>query len=166
MTTGEIASAGLPGRVNPLLAKALEWLGREAATAAPGRHEIDGDRLFVNVDEYAPHPFDEVRFELHQKYVDVQCCLEGAELMHVGDPRSMQTVAAHDPAKDVAWLRHGAAGTDVVSLRPGRFAVLWPSSEAHQPGVADPSAPCGRVRKAIAKISLAAYLAAEEEARA
>lgn len=149
-----IENRALYESVHPRFAAALAWLREHAASAAPGRHEIEGKSLFVNVDHTASHAFDPAKFELHRRYVDIQFLFEGEEEIWVGPPEEMAVAVPFDEAKDVSWHRHeGAAGLHRVVMRPGDFLVLEPGREAHQPAVAPAcAAPGGAIRKAIAKV--------------
>ena len=48
-----------------------------------GRHEIDSDNVFALIAEYMTKEKDEVQFEIHKKYVDVQYLISGIELMSI-----------------------------------------------------------------------------------
>ena len=44
-----------------------------------GRHELDGNNLFVLVDEYITREEKETQFEAHKKYADIQYLVFGQE---------------------------------------------------------------------------------------
>jgi hypothetical protein len=44
-----------------------------------GRHELDGNKLFVLVDEYITREEKETQFEAHKKYADIQYLVFGQE---------------------------------------------------------------------------------------
>lgn len=44
-----------------------------------GRHDIDGDDVFVNVQELDLRDRSQARLELHRKYIDIQLLLRGPE---------------------------------------------------------------------------------------
>ena len=46
---------------------------------APGRYELDGNRLFVIVNDYETVGFRDGHLEGHRKYIDVQYIAHGAE---------------------------------------------------------------------------------------
>lgn len=142
--------------LHPRFAAAFAWLREHAASAEPGRHEVEGRDLFVNVDHTASHAFDPSKFELHRRYIDIQYLVEGEEEIWVGPPDAMAVAVPFDEAKDVSWHRHeGTAGLHRVVMRPGDFLVLWPGAEAHQPATAPAGAlPGAPIRKAIAKVAL------------
>ncbi len=140
--------------LHPRFATALAWLRDSAGAAPAGRNEIDGDDVFVNVDAYDTHAFDQDKFELHRVHVDIQFVIDGEEEIWVGDPAAMKTVVRYNDAKDVSWHRQAAReGLHRIVMKPGSFLLLWPEFEAHQPGVTLGAAPAA-VRKAIAKIRI------------
>ena len=143
-------------QLHPRFATALAWLREEAENAAPGRHVLDGDDVFVNVDDYETHPFDPAKFELHDRNVDIQYVARGEEDVWVGNPAAMRLAVPLDAAKDVSWHERAAKdGLHRVVLGAGCFLLLWPGVEAHQPGVTPSGAAAAvRVHKAIAKIRI------------
>lgn len=47
----------------------------------PGQYELDGIRLMVNVDLAAAKSKNEAKLEAHRKYLDIQICLSGSEII-------------------------------------------------------------------------------------
>jgi len=67
--------------LNPRLKAAFDYLGQTDVQAlTPGRHDIDGDDLFVTVSELDLKPVEEALFEVHDEYIDIQVVFGGAEL--------------------------------------------------------------------------------------
>ena len=120
----------------------------DLSALAPGRHDIDGDDLYVNVAEYESKPFAQCRFEAHRRYIDVQVAVSGTERI------DSQTIAAceaepYDEAGDFMLLDGEASAS--CTLAPGRFAAYFPD-DAHKPGIAvGEPAP---VKKAVFKVRL------------
>ena len=65
----------------PLLKKCAEFIERFEAEKLPdGAYEIDGERVFANVQTYRTKQQDEnSRFEAHKKYIDVQYVVSGID---------------------------------------------------------------------------------------
>ena len=149
MILDHLSRADLYAGLNPGFAAAFAFLRRaDLAGFADGRHAVDGDRVYVLLQRYATKPFAGGRLEIHRRYIDIQCLIEGVEAAGY-EPLADQPVAeAYDPARDVAFLE----GTgDPVVLRPGLFAVFFPH-DAHLPGrTHGASAP---VRKAVVKVAV------------
>jgi len=136
---------GMPG----WLTQALRFLSSpEASSLAEGRHDLDGDRLFALVQEYETRPPEECRWEAHRLHIDVQYVSRGVERIGVAPLASLTQVEPHDEARDVAFFDGSG---DFVTLRPGRFAVLFPH-DAHRPCMLADAVE--RVRKIVIKARL------------
>ncbi len=130
--------------------KVVKFLAEAAArTPAPGKYELDGKQLFVNVQEYAPKTFAPDKCEYHNDYIDIQLLLDGAEDLYYAPLDGLATVTEYSAEKDYGMKRLPApeSGTR-IRLVPGNFVLLFPG-EGHLPGVGDPAS---RVVKAVVKI--------------
>ena len=148
MILSSLSRSALFNSLHPLFKSAFEWLAENAdAALAEGKTEIDGDRLFCNSQQYDTHPFDWRKFETHDKYIDIQYIISGAENIWLGDPAVMETAIAYDPDKDIRFL--AGCGSPVL-LSAGEFMVIWPH-EAHAP-MCDPAHEAIKVKKIIVKV--------------
>ena len=137
----------------PGLEKAAAFLARKDLAQLPdGRVEIDGDRVFANLQTYATKPIDMRGFEAHRQYADVQVVLGGeGELCGVAVPTDEQDVVApYDGAKDVLFCAPPLC--EWFRLTPGFFALFLPQ-DAHEPG--RQLGEVAKVRKCVVKIRLA-----------
>lgn len=113
-----------------------------------GRHDIDGDNIFVNVQELDLRPESEARLELHRKYIDIQLLLEGLDEIFGWSEKvdCVKPEAEFDVEKDVQFF------TDVpqcfYSVKKGQFSILFPE-DGHAPMLGK-----GHVKKCIFKIAL------------
>ena len=122
-----------------------------AAVPAVGKHEIDGKKLFVNVQEYAPKVFNPEKLEYHLDYIDIQLLLSGAEKLYYAPLEGLATVTEYSAEKDCGMKRIPAPEAGVeLPLVPGNFVLLFPG-EGHLPGVGDPAT---KVVKAVVKIAV------------
>jgi biofilm protein TabA len=135
-------------RLHPAFLRAFEFLGRpDLALLGPGRHTVDGDRLYVSIDHKEGRGREGARLESHRRYIDIQFTIEGNE--EIG----WLPVAGCD-------LPNGAFDEDRairfyedrprtwVSVPPGQFAIFFPD-DAHAPLGGH-----GLLKKAIAKIAI------------
>ena len=119
-------------RLSPLLAKGFDTI-REYAGRPAGRYEIDGDRLFLLIQEYRTKEQADSLWEAHHEYIDVHCVLSGGERIgHAADGAAFETVSPYDSAKDAELF---AGNGDLAICAAGTFAVFFPY-EPHMPGVA------------------------------
>lgn len=118
----------------------------ELLQANPERIALDGDRIYLNVDDATLRPKKEQVLEAHRRYVDIHFPLSGNE--EVGW-RNMQTVsvpstAPFDEQRDFAFYAQEA--TAYFTAQPGTFYVMFPE-DAHAPIIGQ-----GHLRKIVAKV--------------
>jgi biofilm protein TabA len=138
--------------LHPSLARAFEFLaGADWTALAPGaasvRHAIDGDRMYVSIDQKDGRGRDGARLEAHRRYIDIQVTIDGAE--EIGwKPLAecRQPAGAFDDAKDIGFFDDRPRTW--VSVPSGSFAIFFPD-DAHAP-----LAGLGPLRKAIVKIAV------------
>ena len=95
------------------------------------RYEIDGDNIFAMVMSYDTRTIDEAAFEAHEKYIDVQAVLDGAEGFQILDKSELEISVPYDEEKEVEFYKP-ATGTTQLDLYPGSFVLLFPH-DAHMP---------------------------------
>ena len=135
----------------PAIQKAMAWLQEHDLAALPtGRREIDGDRLYVMVNEYNSEPKAVRRAEAHRKYVDVQCIVSGTEIIGYARLNGYEVLEDKLAEKDVIFYKNPADESDIV-LSAGMYGIFFPW-DVHRPNCAlTVPAP---IRKVILKISM------------
>lgn len=126
--------------------KAFAFLSDPAlAGLPPGRHAIDGDRLFAIVSDGPGRRREEAPLEVHRRYVDIQYVLSGTDEMGWAPAAACAPPAVpYDPDKDIAFLPDRPSAW--ISVPAGSFAIFFPE-DAHAPLVSE-----GIVRKVVVKI--------------
>ncbi|MDR0756062.1 MAG: YhcH/YjgK/YiaL family protein [Puniceicoccales bacterium] len=114
---------------------------------ACGRHILDEDNLFVNIDAYTTQSTQ--KLEAHRRYIDVQMLIQGSEKMgyaHIGytKPKSM-----YDDEKDIVFLEGNA---DALTVDATLFLIFYPQ-DAHMPALNVGAHP-QRVKKAVFKVKI------------
>lgn len=131
----------------PNLARAIAAVrGGELSALAPGRHELDGERVFANADEPTLAPPHERQVELHRRYFDLHLPLDGEETIGLGRFAAAPGDAPFDVARDIGFYRRELR---FFTLRPGQFALCAPGTCAHAPACT--LGAVGRRRKLIVK---------------
>lgn len=146
-----LENAGRYAEIHPLLKAGFDFLrGTDLLTLPAGRHDVQGDRLFALVNDYTTQPAEQVPFEAHRRYTDIQLMVRGIERIGVTPVSTLKPTIPHVDEKDIAFF---AGDGDFVSLREGVFAVFFPQ-DGHQPGVCldEPM----MVRKVVMKVELGA----------
>ncbi len=115
-----------------------------------GRYEIDGDKIFANVQSYTTKSPDEAKFEAHKKYVDLQAVVTGRECIGWVPLSSELTEVSesYSNGRDIAFYS-GKTAID-TKLDARYFALLFPQ-DAHKPCLYYDNAP-EKVTKIVVKI--------------
>lgn len=146
-----IDHAGLNDISERRLALALDWLrSTDLATLEPGRHEILGDEVFANVMEFVTSPAESKAFEVHRRYHDIHCVIEGEEVLYVAPLKETVPLTEHDEANDFRLVDY-PAHLSALHLRAGEICLTTPT-DAHKPGCClDEPAP---IKKAVVKVAV------------
>jgi YhcH/YjgK/YiaL family protein len=124
--------------VHPLFPEAFSFLCRsDLHTLAEGRYELSGNRLSASIARGQGKPLNSAVLEVHARYIDIQCVLDGVE--SVGwRPAStcLDTEAPYDETRDIRFLSDKPLSW--IRNTPGLFVVFFPG-DAHAPMVSDAS---------------------------
>ena len=138
--------------LNPLFPAVAELLRTTDLNSLPtGITKIQGDDLFINVQEAPAKSRREARFETHRRMIDIQVPFTDSE-EYGWAPASALPAATYDEAIDMTLHDPAAPKTpeDVATtyfkLLPGHFAIFFPE-DGHAPAIT----PTG-LRKAIIKV--------------
>jgi YhcH/YjgK/YiaL family protein len=148
MILDTLACAGRYVALHPRFARAFTFLaGTDLESLPTGRHEIDGDAMFVIIDRKDGRGHDGARLEAHRRYIDIQYTLRGEE--EIGwTPLTGCAGAdgAFDTDRDIVFFRDLPSAW--LRLPRGTFAIFFPE-DAHAPLAGQ-----GALVKAIVKIAV------------
>jgi biofilm protein TabA len=122
------------------------------AKCDPGRISIDGDNVFVRVIDCETIPFEDAKFEAHNKYIDIHYVSFEREIIWCLDRERIHQTDQYDIEKDVL---HGIPkkpeDVSKLVLSRGDLAILYPS-DVHAPkGLEGPSK---MIRKIVIKVAI------------
>jgi biofilm protein TabA len=138
--------------VHPLWRLAFDWLRTVTPNTQPGVTELDGERVFASVQRYETLPAKQCRYESHRRYVDLQYCVGGGEIIDCGFSTDLETDGDFNEKKDVQFYLPPARSIPLL-MAPGCFAVFFPV-DAHAPKRSDEKN--SSVHKVVIKIDHAA----------
>lgn len=146
MIVDAIKNAELYYSLSPRIKQVFDWLAQtDVAALSVGRHNIDGDNLFVNVMDVALKPQSEAALEVHNRYLDIQVMV-GTEESYGWSERC----DCHSPREEFNTERDVQFFTDkpqmFFTLNERQFAIFFPE-DAHAPMLGE-----GSVRKLIFKL--------------
>lgn len=148
MILDHLDNAGRYRALHRLFPQAFDWLqGADLMALAPGRHELDGERIFAIVESCAGRTRAEAKLECHRRYIDIQLVLEGVDEMG-WRPLSQcaRPLADYDAARDIRFFDDAPASW--VATPAGSFCLFFPD-DAHAPLVS-----AGFIRKLVLKIAV------------
>lgn len=122
------------GYISPMMDKVLDFFRKtDLATLKPGRIDLQGDDLFVNVNRQDAQTRDEAPIEAHQEYIDIQVPISSDEEMgFISAPFMPAPSKAYNADRDVAFYP-GLCDT-YLNVRKGMFVVFFPG-EGHAPAI-------------------------------
>lgn len=113
-----------------------------------GSHEIDGERLFVNIVEYTTTTAEERFWEAHKDYLDIHVMLNGTEQI---DLNFIQNMEQKEYVKKDDFLPLEGEKKCSVVLEDHDFLICYPS-DAHRTAVAADKP--AKIKKAIFKVHI------------
>ena len=96
-----------------------------------GRYEIDGTNVYAMVQKYDTSPANQIRWEAHRNYIDIQCLLRGKEKIGYVPLTNLQEETPYHTEKDCV-LAQSAKDENYIHIPQGSFAIFYPQ-DAHKP---------------------------------
>ncbi|HEY0210139.1 YhcH/YjgK/YiaL family protein [Acerihabitans sp.] len=152
MITGNINHLDLVPYLPAKLRAAIEYVKQHITPETPlGKHDIEGNQVFVLISNDSTDLLENRRAEYHAKYLDIQIILDGVEGMTFSNLPAGKPDTDWLADKDIAFLAAGEQEKQFV-MHSGDFVVYYPG-EVHKPlcAVGEPA----HVRKAVVKIDTA-----------
>ena len=121
------------------------------STLQAGRYPIDGENVFALVQDPMTQNWEAGLPEFHARYIDIQCLLEGEEVIGYS-PENANLIKITDQLaeRDIAFVAQQENESRLL-LAPGMFAIFFPG-ELHRPCRAL-NTPM-RIKKVVIKIAL------------
>ena len=132
MIFDKFENAHLYRSLNTGIAKAFDMIEKtDFSKYLPGKYTIEGEELFVLVNEYETKAAIGNYPEAHKKYVDIQLMLSGAELIGYTPLLNQPVKEVYNEKNDIAFFE---AEVDYLQLKTGMFAIFF-SNDLHMPGI-------------------------------
>ena len=133
-------------QVNPLFPKVVKFIEQHDLNALePGKYEIEGKDLFVNIQMAKGRTPEAAVIETHNKMIDIQIPLSDAETFGYTQ-RDLLPDAAYNAEKDITKIPDLAADSYVTCM-PGMMVIFFPQ-DGHAPCIAG----VPEIKKAIFKV--------------
>jgi len=122
------------GYISPFMDKVVEFFSNTDLSALqPGRIDLQGDDLFVNVNRQGAQTRNEAPIEAHREYIDIQVPISSDEEMgFLPAPFLPAPSKPYSAERDVTFYP-GLCDT-YLNVRKGMFVVFFPG-EGHAPAI-------------------------------
>lgn len=113
-----------------------------------GKYEIEGDNVFVSVQDYQTKPEAKGKFEAHKKYADIQFIISGEEKIGYTNIRNCTPTTFYDDTNDIVFLEGKG---DFITAHENSFLIFMPQ-DAHMPCISIDDSKY--VKKAVVKVKI------------
>lgn len=126
-----LQNAPLYADLHPRINIAFDFLTfTDLTKLTPGRIDLEGNSVYVLVQEYMTKPVEEGKWEAHKRYIDVQYMLSGCERVDFALINTMQLGDFFSEKDFQAMTGTGHS----LNLFTGSFVIFHPQ-DAHMPGL-------------------------------
>jgi YhcH/YjgK/YiaL family protein len=95
----------------------------------PGKYPIIGEQVFASVTEAPSHNKEDVKWESHKNYVDLQYIIRGKEMIGIADTSKATITKPYSPDA----INYTADGKYYIT-EPDKFFLFFPN-DAHRPTI-------------------------------
>lgn len=95
----------------------------------PGKYPIIGEQVFASVTEAPSHNKEDVKWESHKNYVDLQFIIRGKEMIGIADTSKATITKPYTPDA----INYTADGKYYIT-EPDKFFLFFPN-DAHRPTI-------------------------------
>lgn len=97
-----------------------------------GKQELEGEHVFVIVQEYYGKQKSDALYESHKKYIDIQYLIEGEEIMGLSTLDKVTIKEPYSKENDIAF--YDFDGGDYLKATPENFFLFFPE-DVHRPSI-------------------------------
>ena len=131
--------------------RAIDYLiSADLSGLSAGRYDIDGDKVYLMIQEPEFRAPADAQFEAHRRYADIQLALAEGEAISCLPVEQISAWETFDVEKDIGFSKVEEKGTP-LPMPTGTFMILFPQ-DAHMPNLKCGTAATGR--KAVIKVLL------------
>lgn len=149
MILDKIDNATLYKGMHAGISKALDYIvNADFSELALGKHEIEGDSIFVIMNEYDTKSAEDSLLESHIKCIDVQYIVEGVEQFGITTHFNQKPTKLYNAEDDYMLFNEPY---DLITLKKGMFIIFFPD-DMHLPGIKIKKT--ASVKKVVVKVKI------------
>jgi YhcH/YjgK/YiaL family protein len=115
-----------------------------------GKHIIDSEYVYADVQEYETFPKDELLWEAHRRYIDIQYILSGNESIGWSNSNYIPDDISYNDQKDCIVFTDTQVSS-YLNLQEDQFAIFFPG-DAHKPKCQNIGK--SKVKKIVVKVAV------------
>ena len=119
----------------PAWEKSFEFLKTLHPTSPDGETLLQGEDIIARVMSYNTKSTEEAKLEAHDRYIDIQSTLLGAEALEWFVRKTLVPRTDYNSKKDVTYFEYPGRANMRIDVQPGTFVMLFPH-DAHMPALA------------------------------
>ena len=132
--------------------KAFEYLKTtNLSEKENGKYEIDGENIYVSVQDYNTKPEEKRKFKSQKKYANIQFIKKSKKKLGYTDIKNCTNLTSYDEKNDIEFLKNSENKNHFAYAKEGDFLVFFPQ-DAHMPCISINESLY--VKKAVVKIKL------------
>lgn len=136
--------------IHPRFSEVFEFLKKAVNQGfEDGNYEIDGKNIYAFISSYETKTENEVQFEAHRKYIDIQCVVSGTEVIGFESEKETTLTQDYKDGNDICFYALNE-NYDKIALKKGEFVIIM-TDELHAPCLSVKNKP-ENVRKIVVKI--------------
>jgi YhcH/YjgK/YiaL family protein len=136
--------------IHPRFSAAFDFIKKAVnENLADGNYEIDEKNIYAFISSYKTKLEAEGKFEAHRKYIDIQCIINGTEVIGFESSDKVKLIEDYKDGNDICFYELNK-DYDKIVLNKGEFVIIT-TDELHAPNMSlnDISAD---VKKVVVKI--------------
>jgi len=114
-----------------------------------GKQELEGEHVFVTVQQYFGKEKPDALYESHKKYIDIQYVIDGEELIGLTTIDKVKVKEPYNEEKDISF--YDFDGGDYLKATPEKFFIFFPE-DVHRPSIT--AGDSIQIKKIVVKILL------------
>ena len=131
MLFDHLSNISLYRTLSPDIYAGLEFLHQLSPDIAPGTYQLT-PRVKAIVSEYETKVKNEVGFEAHKKFIDIQYLLKGEERIACYPVEKLTELTPYSEEKDAAFYAEDGVKAQEMIIGNGYFVIFFPQ-DGHMP---------------------------------
>lgn len=131
--------------------KAYAWLrNTDLKSLKVGKYPINGEEVYAFVQEYETQNYENIKYEAHHEFFDIQYVVEGEEFFGYYPLKDLKEIVPYNKDIEMAYYADPKEKTGVV-LKKGDMAIV-PPEDCHKPRCSIINDHPTKVKKIVIKV--------------